>query len=326
MPAHPIVVIGASAGGVQPLLELAASLPADLPAALAVVLHIGRQPSILPELLASRGALPARHARDGEPLQAGTIYVAPPDEHLLLEDGAVRLSRGPRENHARPAIDPLFRTAALHYRERAIGVLLSGALDDGAAGLAAIKQSGGRAIVQDPATAFDPSMPLSALASLDVDHCLAPQAIGPTLCRLVAGAMPPAQPVPDRLRHEQAIFEGKHGVEHLDAIGDPCEQTCPDCGGTLWELHEKKPLRFRCHVGHAYSGQSLADSQARQTDEALQSSLRRLEEREMLLRRLVAVAEGTGDQAQAAAGRRQAQHLRRQLQVMRETVQQEPAA
>lgn len=184
---HPsaALVMGASAGGVGALLEVVASLPPDLPAVIAIVLHVGNRISILPELLAARGPLPARHAQDGEPLRAGLIYVAPPDAHLLLDADKARLSRGPRENHARPAIDPLFRTAALHWRDRAIGVVLSGAMDDGVAGLVAIKAAGGKAVVQDPVTAIDPSMPRSALAAVEVDHCLAPRDMGLALARMV---------------------------------------------------------------------------------------------------------------------------------------------
>lgn len=186
-PAHAIV-IGASAGGVAALLELAAALPADLDAAIGVVLHVGKRPSILPELLAARGKLAARHPKDGEPLVAGTIYVAPPDHHMLFTQDSVCLSREPREHHARPAIDPLFRSAALAWRERAIGVVLTGELDDGTAGLALIKEFGGIAIVQDPATADEPSMPASAIAHVAVDHCLALAEIAPALRRLAGWA------------------------------------------------------------------------------------------------------------------------------------------
>ena len=164
-----IVVVGASAGGVAPLLEMAATLPAEFPVPICIALHVGSQPSILPELLGRRGRLPARHAKDGETLHRGVIYVAPPDHHLLLNERSLHLSRGPKENHARPAIDPLFRTAAMHWRERAVGVVLSGGLDDGAAGLAAIKASGGVAVVQDPASSLESSMPRSAMAAAAVD-------------------------------------------------------------------------------------------------------------------------------------------------------------
>lgn len=181
-----LVVVGASAGAVPVLLELATRLPADFPAAVLVVLHVGAHRSVLPDLLKGRGALPARHAVDGQALQPGTIAIAPPDQHMLVEAGRIRLQHGPKENHARPAIDPLFRSAARAQGRRVIGVLLSGCLDDGTAGLRAIKDGGGVAVVQDPADAEHPEMPRSALAHVDVDCCVPGAQLADTLVRLVA--------------------------------------------------------------------------------------------------------------------------------------------
>lgn len=311
------IVIGASSGGVSALLELAAGLPARLDAVIGLVLHVGSQRSILPELLARRSAWPAIHPRDGQPLLPGTLYVAPPDHHMLFTASTIRLSRGPRENHSRPALDPLFRTTALEWRERAIGVVLTGDLDDGTAGLAAIKACGGLAIVQDPQTAFQPSMPASALAHVQADHCLPLAEIAPTLARL-AGAGPRPQaalPTPGLLR-EQAIFEGVDPMENLDAVGTPSALTCPDCGGGLWELKDQQPLRYRCHTGHAYSARSLENAQTTVAESSLWSSMRVLQERQMLLRRLATVADATGDTAQAEAGRRQADRLKIQLELL----------
>lgn len=256
------IVIGASSGGVSALLDLASRLPRDLPAAVGMVLHVGTQHSILPELLSARGVLPAMHPTDGQPLKPGAIYVAPPDYHMLFTEDVVRLSRGPRENYARPAIDPLFRSAALSWRERAIGVVLTGNLDDGTAGLQAIKECGGSVVVQDPADATEPSMPASALASVNTDLCL-PLADIPAALVQLAGSEPVAQPapVPDRLAREQAIFEGRQKMENLVAVGTPSSLTCPDCGGGLWEVKDAKPLRYRCHTGHAFSARSLENAQ-----------------------------------------------------------------
>lgn len=196
-PEH-LVVIGASAGGVNVLLEIAASLPGSFPAPVCIVLHIGSNPSLLPELLRFRGPNRAIHVQDGQPLEAGTLHVAPPDRHVLLEGDRLRLTHGPKENHARPAIDPLFRSAALARGRGAIGVILTGQMDDGTAGLRAIKDCGGIAIVQDPDTAEEPGMPRSALRNVAVDHCVPLQEIAPLLLRLVGEPvpreLPPAQP------------------------------------------------------------------------------------------------------------------------------------
>lgn len=314
-----VVVIGASAGGVAALLELAAALPPDLPAVLGMVLHVGSAHSILPALLTARASLPAVHPRDGEPLRSGTIYVAPPDHHLLFTPKVARLSRGPRENYARPAIDPLFRTAALHWRERAIGVVLTGELDDGTAGLQAIKECGGIAIVQDPAEAPQASMPASALANVAVDHCLPLAGIAAQLQKLIraapepepaAASSPGATAAAEYLRREQQIFEGNKAMEHLGAVATPSTLTCPDCGGSLWELKDSKPLRYRCHTGHAFIAGTLEHAQKETAEHSLWSSVRALRERELLLRRLARVAQATGDPAQAEVGRRQADRVK----------------
>jgi two-component system chemotaxis response regulator CheB len=320
-PSHPLVVVGASFGGVEALLALASALPPDFPAFIAVVQHIGTQQSILPQLLSRAGPLHAVHPSDGERLRQGRIYVAPPDHHLLVTRDSLRLSRGPRENYTRPAIDPLFRTAALHWGAAAIGVVLTGELDDGTAGLAAIKACGGLAVVQDPQEAVAPSMPASALANVEVDHCVLLKAIAPLLSRLVA---PPssAAPIaaPESLRREQAIFEGVKPMENLRAIGTPSQLTCPDCGGTLSEVQSARPLRYRCHTGHAYTVRSLESAQADQTDHGLQASLRALKEREQLLRRLAAVSRGLGEEAQAEVGLRQAARVQAQAARLAELI------
>ncbi|MDB5881765.1 MAG: protein-glutamate methylesterase (protein methylesterase)-like protein [Ramlibacter sp.] len=314
-------MIGASSGGVAALLELAAALPADLDAVLGIVLHVGSQYSILPELLSRSGPWPAVHPQSGQALEPGTLYVAPPDHHMLFTSRKVRLSRGPRENHTRPALDPLFRSVALQWRERAVGVVLTGHLDDGTAGLAAIKACGGTAIVQDPATALEPSMPACALANVNVDHCLPLAQIAPTLVRLVGSQpRPPTQPAPVPAR-EQAIFEGHEPMQNLAEVGQPSALTCPECGGGLWELKDTKPLRYRCHTGHGYSALTLKSAQAEVAEQALWSGVRALQEREMLLRRLANVAEATGDKAQAEVGRRQADRVKAQVQQLEQLVE-----
>ena len=318
-----VVAVGASFGGVTALLDLFGSLPAGFPAIVAVVLHIGSQQSILPELLARRGPLPARHARDGELPIPGTVYVAPPDHHLLLAPNAIHLSRAARENHARPAVDPLLRSVALGWRERAIGVVLTGELDDGTAGLEAVKACGGTAVVQDPSEAAAPSMPASALAHVPIDHCLPLAQIGPLLARLVMRDPPlPAGEPPERLVREQAYFNGNQ-MDDLTAIATPSQLTCPECGGSLSELKDTRPLRYRCHTGHAYTALSLENAQAEVASHQLQGSLRSLKEREMLLRRLAVVSHKIGDEAQAQAGRLQADRLHEQIERLKGLIQED---
>ena len=175
---QPIIVMGASAGGVKAILDLAATLPRDFPAPILFVQHIGAHHSELYKLVSARGPNPALNASDGEVPRPGIIYIAPPDQHMLLDGHAIRLSSSPKEHHARPAIDPLFRSAALQYGSRVIGVVLTGMLDDGSAGLRAIKDCGGTAVVQDPADAEAPSMPKSALACVEADHVVPLAALG----------------------------------------------------------------------------------------------------------------------------------------------------
>ncbi|MDB6164614.1 MAG: protein-glutamate methylesterase (protein methylesterase)-like protein [Xanthomonadaceae bacterium] len=298
-PKRDIVVIGASAGGVAVLLDLAADLPEDFPAAVLVVLHVGAHRSVLPELMASRGAKRALHAIDGQPLHHGTILVAPSDQHMLVQGGTIRLQRGPKENHARPAIDPLFRSAALAHGPRVIGVVLSGRLDDGTAGLQAIKRCGGLAVIQDPADAEQPEMPVSALAHVDIDHCVPAANLVETLMRLVGtpvAAAPPAPAAPSVFASEQAISDGEDNpMDHLYQIGQPSRFACPECSGVLWEINDTQPRRYRCHTGHAYTLRTLAFAQDESADEALWAAMRALQEREALLRALAESGDSDAD-------------------------------
>jgi two-component system chemotaxis response regulator CheB len=327
MPDHGIVVVGASAGGVEALVELAASLPGDLSAAVFVVLHLpATGTSALPEILRRHGPLPAAHVRDGEPIQPGRIYVAPPDHHVLVRTGHVHLSRGPRENGHRPAIDPLFRSAAREYAARVIGVVLSGALDDGTAGLLAIKSRGGIAVVQNPEDALYPGMPGNALEHAQVDHVLAAASMGKLLTRLLANlAEPPADPAPTGMRVEVEMegfsmeaFEGHHP-------GRPSGFSCPDCHGVLWQIKDGGLERYRCRVGHAWSPESLLTQQSEALEAALWVALRSLEERAALARRLAEPARRRGHAITAtrfeeqAAEAQQAARLVRDLLLNRDT-------
>lgn len=304
-----IVTIGASAGGVEALMTIARHLPADLPAAVFVVLHIPPDgTSALPTLLSRAGQLPAEHPDDGEPVRHGRIYVAPPDHHLLLHDGRVRVVHGPRENRHRPSVDPLMRSAAQFYGPRAIGVILSGSLDDGTAGLLALKRQGGVAIVQDPAEAAFPGMPSSAMHVVKVDYCLRVARIGPTITRLVTEPIEETEAAAmssrgdDRMKYENSISEvDQSALENDDRPGIPSPFACPECGGVLWEVENAQMLRFRCRVGHAYSVESLLASQNEGMEAALWSAMRALEEKASLTRRLADRAE---EQSQHGAAER----------------------
>jgi len=319
MDASQIVVMGASAGGVAALQRLVPALPADFAAPLLVVLHIGAHPSRMPKLLAPKSRLAVTHAVDGERLRAGRVYFAPPDHHMLIESGLIRLNRGPKEHHSRPAIDPLFRSASLEHGAGVIGVLLTGYLDDGTAGLQAIKARGGRVVVQDPLEAEQPSMPLSALENVAVDHCLALADMPSTLASLLGHPVPGAAPAPPQVLHEHALATQRGDpMEHLHAIGQPSTFVCPDCQGSLWEIDGSQPLRYRCHTGHAYSIRSLQKAQSDETDAALWSAIRALQEKELLLRKLADLGAGEPSAAQATA---QAEELATQVKLLRTMVE-----
>jgi len=320
-----VIIIGASAGGVGALLRLAPQLSGDLAAPVLVVLHIGSHRSHLPELLSAAGPNEALFARTGTVPRPGRIYVAPPDQHLLLESGVLRLSRGPKEHHARPAIDPTFRSAALDRGPRAVGVVLTGMLDDGSAGLQAIKACGGVAVVQDPGDAAQPSMPRSALAAGPVDHVAKLDAMG-NLLNALAQPAEVVEPVsaPDWLRVEHALSLGKTTMQELATIGAPSAFTCPDCGGALFERHEGRPVRFICHTGHAFSLRSLAATQEQAADDALWSGLRALQEKEAILRRLA--AERSSEAAAAAIALDEADKLAAFIDRMRTVVRAAPTS
>lgn len=320
-----VVVIGASAGGIHALLELSAALPPSFPAPVCITQHVGSNPSLLPDLLRYRGPNHAMHAVDGQRLTKGTLHIAPPDCHMLLQDGVLRLRHGPKENHARPAIDPLFRSAAASCGRRVIGVVLTGMMDDGTAGLKAIKDCGGTAIVQDPTSAAEPEMPRSALDNVAVDHCVPLAEIGPLLQRLVNRPAPDAAAIPQAVLQEVAINHGEGTMENLQRIATPSTLTCPDCGGSLWEVNEARPLRYRCHTGHAFGALSLARVQKDAAEHALYSGMRALREREMLLRRVAAIASDSGDGAQAAAATAEADRLQAQARTLRELAEEVPA-
>lgn len=282
-----IIVIGASAGGLKAFETLVSQLPSNLPAAVFIVWHISPDyPSLLPEILAKSTPLRVKHATGKEPIRPGHIYVAPPDRHLLVEWGNVRLSRGPKENRFRPAIDVLFRSAARSYGERVLGVVLSGSLDDGAAGLYAIKERGGITVVQDPSDALHSSMPKAALQAVDVDYCVPIIEMGALLAHLVNKAIPVQEvnPVSKKMDIEVGIARQDNGLEMgIMKLGDFSPYTCPECHGVLLQLKEGSLIRFRCHTGHAYSLNTLLAEVTQSIEESLWDGIRTIEASEMLM-------------------------------------------
>ena len=319
-----IVVIGASAGGVGSLQRVVEHIPHDFPAAIFVALHLpdGIR-SMLPQILERAGNLPTAHARNGDQIRRGRIYVAPAGFHLTLRHDRMTVARGAREHGHRPAIDPLFRSAALAYGQRAIGVILSGSLDDGTVGLREIKRAGGLAIVQDPSDTEWPSMPLSALHHVDVDYTVPAAQIGSVLQHVVMTTpVRSASDMPDR-EQNRVSDELRELIMHEDERhhpGEPSPYSCPECGGVLWELQDGELIRFRCRVGHGYTSETLTAEQARNVEHALWSALRALEEQAAVRRRMAERALPRGNEASAERYQVRARELDAHAQQVRNLV------
>jgi two-component system chemotaxis response regulator CheB len=281
-----VVVIGTSAGGLNALRELMIALPDNFPAPIFIVQHLSPVASgaILVSALQEVTPLPCRLAKDQEPIRNGHILVAPPDHHLLLKDGHVLVTKGARENRSRPAIDTLFRSAAVAYGNRVIGVVLTGNLDDGTSGLGAIQACGGTCVVQDPKTAAYPDMPRSALENVEVDHCVPLAEIASLLQQLIGKHSRRRSAAPEEVILEAKIAErvisDVHAANHL---GTQVPYNCPNCGGVLWQITKSKVHRYRCHTGHAFTASTLEASQLERIEETLWVCLRMMEERRNLL-------------------------------------------
>lgn len=284
-----IVVVGASAGGFQAIKQFISALPADLDAAIFIVWHMSPDvKGVMPQVLNRLRTLTAHNARDNEPIRTGQIYIAPPDHHLQVEKDVVRITRGPKENRFRPAVDPLFRSAAYAFGARVIGIILSGALDDGTAGLWTVKQYGGIAIVQDPNDAEVPSMPENALRSVPVDYILPVAKMAEVVISLVreevSETKPPATKHDERVQTEINIAMEHQDLDHkIFEFGELSPYTCPECHGVLTSLVEGGRMRFRCHTGHAFSADSLIASVTESIEESLWSAIRNIQESVMLL-------------------------------------------
>lgn len=284
-----VVAVGASAGGVEALTAFAAGLPPDLPYAVLVVLHMpAGAPSVLARIIDRNGPLPAVQARHGAPLEPATIYVAVPNHHLLAHDHSIMLSEGPTENGHRPAINALFRSVALAYGQRAVAVLLSGVLDDGLLGSAAIRSRGGTTIAQSPSDALFPGMPLSAIRAGVIDHELAAADIGELLKQLGGRQFQEDDLEPDaRMELENRIAMAARYSTGFDTekLGPPSGYSCPDCSGSLVAVSDRN---YRCQVGHAWTADALLHARDREAEDALWTAIRSLHEKAKLSRRLAA--------------------------------------
>lgn len=282
-----VVAVGASAGGVEALGHLVAGLPEDLPYAVLVALHMpSRAPSVLAQILDRKGPLPAGPAVDGARLEPGTIRVAVPGRHLMVYDHRMVLSEGPTENGHRPAINALFRSVALSFGQRAVTVLLSGVLDDGTLGSAAVRSRGGTTIAQSPSDALFPAMPLNAIAAGVVDHQVAAAEVGGLLKRLTDRTFEESQMEPDaRMELENRIAMARRFSTQFDTreLGQPSGYTCPDCNGSLIDVSEGN---YRCHVGHAWTADALLGARDDEIEGAMWVAMRSLQEKAKLSRRL----------------------------------------
>lgn len=318
-----VVAIGGSLGAVEAVRTLCRALPADLGAAVAITLHVGAEGrNFLADIFDQDAAMPVRTAVEGEPFLRGRAYVAPADRHLLVIDGAIRLGCGPRENMARPAIDPMFRSLGAGYGPRVIGLVLTGMLDDGASGLADLKSCGGVTVVQGPRGAEAPDMPLAALRSADVDYRAPLPDLAALLARLVGEEAGPAPPVPEEIRLEVEIALGARPVtsDEIHRVAAPVPLSCPACGGVLSEVDRGPPLRFRCQVGHGFTGEALVTEKEGAVDEAMRVALRIIEERAVLAGKLAEDARRTGRFAAARASDERARESRRYEEVLRRAV------
>jgi two-component system chemotaxis response regulator CheB len=317
-----IVVIGASAGGIDAIRSLLSPFSPDFPTPICVVIHTSAEsPGVMAEIFDRYTRLAVALASDGCRLEPGHVYVAPPDRHLLVEPGRMRVTKGPREHGFRPAIDPLFRSAAQVYGPGAIGVILTGNLDDGAAGLWTIKKLGGTAVVQDPAEALFPSMPLRALDAVNPDHVARLSEIPPILVEL--GKEVPVKgspvPVPEHINVEVNIAKEQNPRDAgLERIGKPSPYACPDCHGVLLELEEGNRFRFRCHIGHAYSVDSLLAAMSEAIEHAMSTTVRSLEEGRLLMDRMALLLDHRDERESAARLRESSRRAKRKADVINE--------
>jgi two-component system chemotaxis response regulator CheB len=321
-----IIVIGSSAGGVKSLIEFVKGLPHDFPGSIFITQHIAPYTeSVLPDILSMMGPLEAVHPQDGQRIEPGKIYVAPPDRHLLLEKGKILVTRGPKENRFRPSVDALFRSAAYVYGPRVIGVVLSGYLDDGTSGLWSVKRLGGLAVVQDPEDAAFPDMPANVLEFVEADHVVPIAELAALLNKLTNEPAPPKLKIKkedlEKLEIELAI------ARHDDAFrmgiiekGELTAFTCPDCHGALTKLIEGNLIRFRCHTGHAYTISALLSEVTESVESTMTQAMRGLEETNMLLEQLGRHFEEADKKEVAAIFFQKAQEMAKRSRIIHDSI------
>jgi two-component system chemotaxis response regulator CheB len=311
-----LIVIGTSAGGMPALTELVSQLPASIPAAVLVVQHLAPESvgEVLVHRLAQHTQLQCELALDQTIIESGHVYLAPPDRHLLLRQNRLLVTKGPRENNFRPAVDTLFRSAAVSYGSSVIGVVLTGLLHDGTAGLEFIKRCGGMAVVQDPHDAEFSSMPESALRNVAIDYSVPLAQMGALLVELTRHQQPPQHPaaIPEDLKTEAAIAERVVGTtDQVQEIGSQVPITCPDCGGALWEMKQGNVLRYRCHTGHAFTADALLEAEQSSLEETLWVAIRMMEERKILLTSMASRGAGQWSVQQEERAEELKQHINR---------------
>ncbi|MFL5773295.1 MAG: chemotaxis protein CheB [Flavisolibacter sp.] len=316
-----IIVVGASAGGLNALVELVTQFKEEWSAAFFIVLHLSRKgiSDFLVHKLQQHTTLECHRATEGQKIKTGNIYIAMPNFHLLIKKNEIRLGHGPEENRWRPSIDVMFRSAAAAYNSHVIGIILTGLLDDGTSGMWAIKRSGGTLIVQDPNEAEYPDMPLSVLNRMEVDHCVSLQEMGPLLDDIIASKEFTDETVPQDILAEAMIAEKMAtGIEVIEKLGDKSVYTCPDCGGILFMVENGKINRYKCHTGHSYSQADLAVKQSEALDSTLWVALRMMEERKNLLKKMEDQTKEKGFNRFAKEHQRKAEELQLHIDRMKE--------
>jgi two-component system chemotaxis response regulator CheB len=313
------IIVGASAGGVDAVPRIIGQLPQDLPAAVVVVQHMAPHPNpMFAEIIARQSQIPVRWVEQGDPVDPGNVYVAPPGVHVVLHDSHFQLIGGARENHVRPSIDRLMRSAAALRGPRTIGVLLTGMLDDGVAGLAALRDAGGYTIVQDPAEAVYSDLPRRALQAMDPDRVLHIDAIGGVLIRLVEQDAEPREPPPNVVYEAKLDKEVIASPDELGKLGPQTPLSCPDCGGPMWDVGNSRWRRYRCYLGHQSSADRILEESGEQIEGALWSAIRALHERVTTYDRLAADALEAGSRPTAELFRAKANDARGQVELARE--------